>query len=225
LLLLAVPFGSLARGSSGDSSTDLSFGAAEILVALLGMVWLARGVRRHAIAVRSGPVVVATGNLDLACALSDQLLVLDSGRLLRRGTPREVLDQPQSAQAARLLGYSNVFEATITGLDPGRNSSRLQLESAAGLFELAAPYLPGHFKGDRVSMAIRAEHVRVHAPGTAAPANAQPAQLVRVFQHVQFVRLEFAAGTFADLSPDEYARQKDNKSWQVEFPSEALRIL
>jgi putative inorganic carbon (hco3(-)) transporter len=60
LLLLAVPFGSLARGSSGDSSTDLSFGAAEILVALLGMVWLARGVRRHAIAVRSGPVVVAT---------------------------------------------------------------------------------------------------------------------------------------------------------------------
>jgi thiamine transport system ATP-binding protein len=176
-------------------------------------------------AVFDGPVLIATRDLDLACAVSDQLLVLDSGRIVRRGTPREVLDQPQSAQAARLLGYRNLFEATITGLDPGRNSSRLQIESAAGQFELAGPYLPGHFRGDRVSIGIRAEHVRVHAAGPSAPANAQPAQLVRVLRQVQRVRLEFAGGITADVLPDEYARQKDNKSWQVEFPSEVLRIL
>jgi putative inorganic carbon (HCO3(-)) transporter len=57
LLLFAVPFGGLARGSSGDTSTDLSFGAAEILVALLGATWLARGVRRHELNLRSGAVV------------------------------------------------------------------------------------------------------------------------------------------------------------------------
>jgi ABC-type Fe3+/spermidine/putrescine transport system ATPase subunit len=172
-----------------------------------------------------GPVVIATRDLDLACALSDQLLVLDSGRILRRGAPREVLDQPQSVQAARLLGYSNLFEATITGLDPGRSSSRLQIESAAGSFELAGPYLPGHFRGDRISIGIRSECVRVY--GAAAPAlgNAQPAQLLRVLRHVSRVRLEFAGGIAADLPPDEYARQKDNKNWLVEFPSEALRIL
>ena len=175
--------------------------------------------------VFDGPVVIATRDLDLACALADQMLVLDSGRILRRGTPREVLDQPQSPRAARLLGYRNVFEATITGLDPGRNSSRLEIASAVGPFELAVPYLPGHFKGDRVSIGIRAEHVRVYAAGTPAPPNAQPAQLVRVWRHVHLVRLEFAGGITADVPPDEYARQKDNKSWQVEFPSEALRIL
>src|SRR3981081_3198963 len=32
LLLIAVPFGGIARGSSGDTSSDLSFGAAELLV-------------------------------------------------------------------------------------------------------------------------------------------------------------------------------------------------
>src|SRR5918911_1694238 len=32
LLVIAVPLGGLARGSSGDSSTDLSFGAAEIVI-------------------------------------------------------------------------------------------------------------------------------------------------------------------------------------------------
>lgn len=60
LLLFAVPFGGLARGSSGDSSTDLSFGAAEIVVALLTLAWLARGVRRHAVNVRGGAIVVTT---------------------------------------------------------------------------------------------------------------------------------------------------------------------
>jgi len=60
LLLFAVPFGGLARGSSGDSTTDLSFGAAEIVVALLTVTWLARGVRRHEVNVRPGAIVVAT---------------------------------------------------------------------------------------------------------------------------------------------------------------------
>ena len=60
LLLFAVPFGGLTRGSSGDTSTELSFGAAELLVALLTLAWLARGVRRRELNVRAGAIVVAT---------------------------------------------------------------------------------------------------------------------------------------------------------------------
>ncbi len=60
LLLFAVPFGGLARGSSGDSSTDLAFGGAEIVVALLTATWLARGVRRHEVNLRGGAIVAAT---------------------------------------------------------------------------------------------------------------------------------------------------------------------
>lgn len=59
LLLFAVPFGGLARSSSGDASTDLSFGAAELVVALLAAAWLARGVRLRRINVRPGAVVIA----------------------------------------------------------------------------------------------------------------------------------------------------------------------
>src|SRR5712691_2266826 len=58
LLLLAVPFGGLTRGSSGDTSTDLSFGAAEVLVALLTVTWLAQGVRRRQLHVAAGAIVV-----------------------------------------------------------------------------------------------------------------------------------------------------------------------
>jgi putative inorganic carbon (hco3(-)) transporter len=65
LLLFAVPFGGLTRGSSGDSSSDLSFGAAEILVALLGVTWFAYSVRRRELNVRSGALVVTT--LAISC--------------------------------------------------------------------------------------------------------------------------------------------------------------
>jgi O-antigen ligase len=58
LLLFAVPFGGLTRSSSGDTSSDLSFGAAELLVALLTATWLARGVRRRQLNIRAGAIVV-----------------------------------------------------------------------------------------------------------------------------------------------------------------------
>jgi putative inorganic carbon (HCO3(-)) transporter len=64
LLLLAVPFGGLARGGASDPAaatrTELSFGAAELLVGLLALVWLLRGVRLHGIRIRPGAIVVTT---------------------------------------------------------------------------------------------------------------------------------------------------------------------
>jgi O-antigen ligase len=70
LLLFAVPFGGLARGSSGGTTSDLSFGAAELLVALLGVAWLARAVRRHELHVRSGAIVVTTVAMIVMAAVS-----------------------------------------------------------------------------------------------------------------------------------------------------------
>ena len=169
----------------------------------------------------SGPVLLASRNLDRSAAWADRLLVLDAGRILRRGTPREVLDQPESVEVARLLGIPNLFECTIASLDPGRNSSRLE----SPLFQLTGPYLPGHFRGDRVWIAIRPERIRIHPPGAAPLANGVPTKLVRVSQRADAVRIEFTGGIFADLPPEEFARQKDNKDWLLELPSDALRVL
>lgn len=173
----------------------------------------------------SGPILLASRDLDLCASLSDQLLVLESGRILQRGAPSEVLDHPESVDAARLLGIPNRFEATIAALDPGRHNSRLRLETTAGPFELTGPYVPGHFRGDRVWIAVHPHRVRVHCSTAARLPNARPAQLLRAFPHAGGMRLEFSLGLCADLSTDEFARQKDNREWQVELPPEALRIL
>jgi molybdate transport system ATP-binding protein len=167
------------------------------------------------------PILLATREMDLCCSAASQLLLLEAGRVVRTGPSREVLDQPQSLEAARLLGIANIFQGTIAALDPGRNSSRVELDG----FALSAPYIPGHFRGDRVWIAIRAEALRVHAGDVAARINFVPAKLARVSERTRSVLLEFAGGISAEVSREQFAREKDNKEWQVEFPPESLRIL
>jgi O-antigen ligase len=79
LLLFAVPFGVLTRGTqttSGEASSDLAFGAAELLVALLTVTWLARGVRRRRLNVRAGPIVLAA--LGMVCLATSSIGYADS---------------------------------------------------------------------------------------------------------------------------------------------------
>ncbi len=171
--------------------------------------------------VSKAPILLVTRDLDLCSTAAAQLLVLDGGRIAQRGAPREVLDQPDSVEVARLLGIPNLFQATVAALDPGRNTSRLEFEH----FALTGPYIRGHFRGDRVWVAIDAEKLLVRSGNGEAAANCVPAPLVRAAERSRSVRLEFAYGITAEISREEFARQKDNKSWQVEFPPAAQRIL
>lgn len=75
LLLFAVPFGGLTRGSSGDTSSDLSFGAAELLVALLTVTWLARGVRRRQLNLSAG--AITAGVLAMVCLAAFSIVYAD----------------------------------------------------------------------------------------------------------------------------------------------------
>jgi len=168
----------------------------------------------------SAPVLFASRNLDLCCA-ADRMLVLANGRILQRGTPRQVIDRPESVEVARLLGIGNVLEATVGALDPSRNSSTLDFAH----FSLNGPYFPGHFRGDRVWVAVAAENLRAHAGDAGPGPNRVPLELVGTVPRAQSVLLEFAGGVSVALSYRDYAPAKDNKSWLVEFPPSALRIL
>jgi ABC-type sulfate/molybdate transport systems ATPase subunit len=171
--------------------------------------------------VFAGPVLLVTGDLDLCYARAGELVILDGGRIVQRGPARQVIETPASVEAARLMGIPNLFEAEISALDPGRDESRLQLAS----FSLTGPYLPGHFRGDRVWLAVRAEDLRVHAGQLGPQLNFVPADLLRLSHRTRSVRMEFSHGIVAEVPRQEYERQKDNKSWQVEFPPESLRVL
>jgi ABC-type sulfate/molybdate transport systems ATPase subunit len=167
-----------------------------------------------------GAVLWVTGNLDLCYSSADRLALVDLGRVVGYGPARELMEYPESVEAARLVGISNLYPATIAGLDPGRNQSRLECAD----FALNGPYLKGHFKGDRVWVGIRAEDVPVHAGELEPGVNFVAVSLLRMTERPRTVRLEFAGGIAAEISREQYARQKDNKGWQVEFPPAALRV-
>ncbi len=169
----------------------------------------------------SGPILLVTADLDLCCAAAQKLILIESGRIVQEGTPREVVDRPESVDAARLLGIPNIFECTIAALDPGRNSSRLQFDGTV----LSGPYIPGHFRGAHIWIAVRPDELRVHPGEGEHKPNCVAAALVRASRRARAVRLEFSGGIHADIPPEDFERQKDNKSWQVEFPPQALKIL
>ena len=169
----------------------------------------------------AGPILLATADLDLCCAAADELIVLEAGRIAQRGAPRAVLDRPASVEIARLLGIPNLFQVTIAALDPARDSSRLDFPQ----FSLTGPYIPGHFRGDRVWVAVHPEDLHVHSGDPDSRPNLVSAQLLGVSHRARFVRLEFSGGIFADISREQFARQKDSQQWHVEFPPAALRAL
>lgn len=168
-----------------------------------------------------GPILLVTSDLDLCHACDAELVLLEGGVVVQTGAAREIIDAPASVSAATLLGFDNIFSATVSALDPGRNTSLLD----AGHFALTGPYLPGRFNGDRVQVAVRARDVRVHAGGIEVGSNCVYLGLISAFEGVRTVRLHLTHGIRAELTREQWARQRDNEKWQVEFPPAALRVI
>jgi molybdate transport system ATP-binding protein len=167
------------------------------------------------------PMLLVTHDLDECFELGEEMLVLREGRLVQSGAPRAILDQPANADVARLLGVFNLIPVEIRALDPGRNSSKVQM----GEHELEGPYFPGHLKGDRVTVCVRPEQLTVLARNGRPGPNQIPAKLERSVEKPQWMRLEFAGGISVDLARPDYERVRDTKDWLIEFPRESLRVL
>jgi molybdate transport system ATP-binding protein len=168
-----------------------------------------------------GPILMAARDLDLACAVAAEMALIGGGRIVQRGAPRQVLDQPATLDAARLAGYQNVWQATIATLDRAANLTRLEFPG----FALSVEYLPGHLRGDRVSVVIRAAAVRPRRADAPAAPNVVPAELVRTVERTQSVRMEFAGPIVAELSISEFASLREQKTWSLELPAAGLRVI
>ncbi len=167
------------------------------------------------------PTLVVTHDLEECFELGEQMLVFREGRLVQSGAPREVLERPASIDVARLLGQFNVLPVEILTLDPGRNTSRLRFDE----FELAGPYLKGHFRGDRVWVCVRPEELRARGREGKPGLNQVPARLERVVETPNGIRLEFERELTVHLDRAEYERQRHNREWVIEFRPEVIRVL
>jgi ABC-type sulfate/molybdate transport systems ATPase subunit len=167
------------------------------------------------------PVLLVTHDLDECFELADEMLILREGRLAQSGTPAAVLDRPATLDVAHVLGCFNLLPAEVKTLDPGRDTSRIQV----GQFELEGPYIPGCFKGDRVTVCVRPEQLTAGPREGRLGQNQVAAHLERVVEKSQWMRLEFAGNIAVDVPHGAYAAVRETRDWMIEFPREALRVV
>jgi len=118
------------------------------------------------------PMLVITHDPDEALLLGELVLVLDRGRVVAQGPPREVLWSQAVLPLAESLGLENVFEGVARGA-PGQEA----VETEHGLRVVVSGRLA---PGERVRLGLRAEDVllAIGPPGRLSARNVWPARVV-----------------------------------------------
>ena len=105
--------------------------------------------RRHEI-----PFLHVTHDPAEALRLGDHLVMLDQGRVVRDGSPTDVITRPGSLAAARAVGTENLFTGTVLAHAETDGLSRVEIGGA----EVCVGLL-GEPAGSSVALGLRAEDV------------------------------------------------------------------
>lgn len=103
--------------------------------------------------------VYVTHDQKEALSIADRMAILDGGRILQVGTPREVYKRPVSKVVAHFIGETDFLPGKVVG----NGSDRLTVETPIGLFQGIAgdaKKLPGI--GAAVTVSIRPECWELH---------------------------------------------------------------
>jgi spermidine/putrescine transport system ATP-binding protein len=106
--------------------------------------------------------VFVTHDQEEALEMSDRLVVMDEGRIMQQGTPREIYQEPRSEFVADFLGVANLLD--IECLSGSGQTRPVRL----GAFTLEAQTIAGHVSGPGRAV-IRPECVELEEPGGTGP--------------------------------------------------------
>ena len=125
-----------------------------------------RGQIKHLCKQSGITAVYVTHDQKEALSMADTVAVLDHGKVMQVGTPRELYVQPRNRFVADFLGETNFIQGRIKGRDNGR----VLIDCPAGrlVSSTFADDLPSD--GD-VTCSIRPEAIRLLGEGEPAPEN------------------------------------------------------
>jgi spermidine/putrescine transport system ATP-binding protein len=96
------------------------------------------------------PAIYVTHDQEEAFTITNRVLILHNGEIIRAGTPAEVWANPESAFVAGFLGLGNVIEGKV--IEKTRNGE-WKVESGFGVFVVHCDHK--HSKGDNVHLLVR----------------------------------------------------------------------
>ena len=108
-------------------------------------------------------MIYVTHDQEEALTMSDRVAVLDHGKLMQYGPPRDLYDHPTDAFVADFLGEMNFIDGVVTdGIVAERgDGSRCTVALAGG--SVTAPAMAGLGTGRAVRLAIRPEFIEICA--------------------------------------------------------------
>ncbi len=107
------------------------------------------------------PILLVTHSLEEASLLGDRLCLVHRGRGLQTGAPADVIGRPRTAQVARLVGHTNLFEGQIESV--GAAGRPTILRWAGHRLEVAhRPDHAAHPPGARIRWLIPPDRILLH---------------------------------------------------------------
>lgn len=97
-----------------------------------------------------------------ALVLSDRIAILNEGKIMQVGTPKEIYDRPSNKFVAGFIGLTSFMEGTIDRLDDPKGYTVVRTEDGLEI-RVRARDLP---VGRKVTLAIRPEHIEIHKDAT-----------------------------------------------------------
>jgi spermidine/putrescine transport system ATP-binding protein len=107
--------------------------------------------------------IFVTHDQEEALTMSDRLAVMDKGRILQIGTPREIYERPAERFVADFIGETNFLQAEIVSIEG--SGARVRLASGA---TVTATLPDGDRPSGKVTVVVRPEHALLTADKAAA---------------------------------------------------------
>jgi molybdate transport system ATP-binding protein len=132
---------------------------------------------------RGIPILYVTHSREEVFALGESVIVLDAGRILRQGTPHEVMTAPLQETVAQLAGFENIFDAVVEAVSPDRGTMTCRLSGQGGSTSIETPMVRGGV-GTSVRIGIRAGDILLATvlPRGLSARNAIPGRIVSLHQ-------------------------------------------
>jgi molybdate transport system ATP-binding protein len=162
------------------------------------------------------PILYVTHSPQEAFAVGEQVVVLQSGRILAQGTPQDVLSTPRHETIAQIVGFENVFDARVRSVDETQGTMTCQLDGCATQLEVP---LSQAGPGAPVRIAIRAGDIilATEQPHGLSARNTLRGQIVSMWREgVTVIAMVEARPTFeVHLTPASVGDLKLKKGAQV----------
>ncbi|HTI84821.1 MAG TPA: ABC transporter ATP-binding protein [Acetobacteraceae bacterium] len=97
-----------------------------------------------------------------ALAMSDVIAVMDHGRIVQFGAPRDIYFRPENEFVASFIGAANLLEGATTADVPAGGVGRVRLDSGE---EIACTFPAGGTSGQAATTSIRPESISIVTSG------------------------------------------------------------